>query len=231
MYRKQRGAIMEVNKNLNETFSVIKVEHASKSFGKQQVLQDVSVSFMQGEISGIVGHNGSGKTVLFKAICGLLYLDEGSIYIRDKQMHKDINLITDAGVIIEEPAILGNASGYRNLDYLYRIRNKRNTEHLYQVMQKVGLEPKSKKKVKNYSMGMRQRLAIAQAIMEDQKILILDEPMNGLDKSGVGDMRKLFLDLKQQGKTIVLASHNKEDIDVLCDHVYEMEMGVLTPVR
>lgn len=231
MYRKQRGAIMEVNKNLNETFSVIKVEHASKSFGKQQVLQDVSVSFMQGEISGIVGHNGSGKTVLFKAICGLLYLDEGSIYIRDKQMHKDINMITDAGVIIEEPAILGNASGYRNLDYLYRIRNKRNKEHLYQVMQKVGLEPKSKKKVKNYSMGMRQRLAIAQAIMEDQKILILDEPMNGLDKRGVGDMRKLFLDLKQQGKTIVLASHNKEDIDVLCDHVYEMEMGVLTPVR
>lgn len=222
---------MENTMNVEEPVSVIKVEHASKFFGKQQALKDVSVSFMQGEITGIIGHNGSGKTVLFKSICGLLYLDEGSIYIYDKQMHKDMNIITDAGVIIEEPAFLGNASGYKNLDYLYRIHNKKNVEHLYQVIEKVGLDPKSKKKVKNYSMGMKQRLAIAQAIMENQKILILDEPMNGLDKNGVKDMRELFLELKEQGRTIILASHNKEDIDVLCDHVYEMEMGVLTPVR
>lgn len=210
---------------------VIKVEHASKSFRKQQVLKDVSLSCMEGKISGIVGHNGSGKTVLFKCICGLLYLDEGNIFICGKQMHLDMDMLNEAGVIIEEPAILGNVSGFRNLDYLYRIRNKKNREHLYAVLEKVGLEPKSKKKVRNYSMGMRQRLAIAQAIMEDQKILILDEPMNGLDKNGVADMRKLFLELKEQGKTILLASHNKEDIDVLCDHVYEMEMGKLEQIR
>lgn len=210
---------------------VIKVEAACKSFRKQQVLKEVSFSCMEGEISGIVGHNGSGKTVLFKCICGLLYLDQGNIFICGKQMHKDIDILNEAGVIIEEPAILGNVSGYKNLDYLYRIRNRKNKEHLYAVLEKVGLEPKSRKKVRNYSMGMRQRLAIAQAIMEDQNILILDEPMNGLDKNGVADMRKLFLELKSQGKTILLASHNKEDIEVLCDHVYEMEMGVLEKIR
>lgn len=222
---------MEEKMEKQEALPVIEVKHASKSFRKQQVLKDVSLSCMQGEICGIVGHNGSGKTVLFKCICGLLYLDEGHIFIRGKQMHKDMDMLNEAGVIIEEPAILGNVSGYKNLDYLYRIRNARNREHLYDVLEKVGLEPKSKKKVRNYSMGMRQRLAIAQAIMEDQNILILDEPMNGLDKNGVADMRKLFLELKEQGKTIVLASHNKEDIDVLCDHVHEMEMGVLEQIR
>ena len=219
------------NVEMDKGQAVIRVEHACKSFKKQQVLKDVSLTCNQGEICGIVGHNGSGKTVLFKCICGLLYLDSGSIFIRDKKMHKDIDMLNEAGVIIEEPAFLGNSSGYKNLDYLYQLRHKKNKEHLYHILEKVGLEPKSKKKVKNYSMGMRQRLAIAQAIMEDQNILILDEPMNGLDKNGVADMRKLFLELKEMGKTIVLASHNKEDIDVLCDNVYEMEMGVLNRIR
>lgn len=126
---------------------------------------------------------------------------------------------------------MGNSSGMRNLEGLYCIRHAYDRTHLEAVMMKVGLDPKSKKRVKNYSMGMRQRLAIAQAIMEDQEILILDEPMNGLDKNGVAEMREVFQELKQRGKTILLASHNKEDIDVLCDHVYEMEMGVLRPVR
>lgn len=220
---------MEIGKQ--NTSAVIQINHAYKNFKNQRVLDDVSVSCRRGEICGIIGHNGSGKTVLFKCICGLLYLDSGSIFIRNKEMHKDIDMLTEAGVIIEEPAVLGNASGYKNLDYLYRIRNTKNKEHLYEVMEKVGLDPKSRKKVKNYSMGMRQRLAIAQAIMENQDILILDEPMNGLDKNGVADMRKLFLELKEKGKTILLASHNKEDIDILCDHVYEMEMGVLHQLR
>ena len=195
---------------------VISVQHACKSFGKQQVLKDVSVDCMEGSITGIVGHNGSGKTVLFKSICGLLYLDSGHIYIRGREMHKDLDMLNEAGVIIEEPAFLGNYSGYKNLDYLYRLRNPKNPEHIEAVLEKVGLDPKSRKHVKNYSMGMRQRLAIAQAIMEDQKILILDEPMNGLDKHGVADMRKLFMELKEQGRTAVMASHNKEDIDILC---------------
>lgn len=210
---------------------VIKVENVSKKFGEQHVLSEVSVSCFSGEICGIVGHNGSGKTVLFKCICGLVYPNKGEIWIRDKKMHKDLDMLNEAGIIIEEPAILSNETGYKNLEYLYCIRNKRDKKHIFSIMEKVGLDPTSKKKAKNYSMGMRQRLAIAQAIMENQNILILDEPMNGLDKNGVEDMRKLFLELKIQGKTILLASHNKDDIDILCDHVYEMEMGVLNKIR
>ena len=210
---------------------IIRVENASKSFRGHTVLKKVSLTCEVGNIYGIIGYNGSGKTVLFKSICGLYRLDEGEIWIGDKKMKRDIDMLTEAGIIIEEPSFLRNYSGYKNLDSLYRIRNKKNRQHLYEVMRKVGLDPLSKKRVCNYSLGMRQRLAIAQAIMEEQPILILDEPMNGLDKRGVSEMRDFFKELKNQGKTILMASHNKEDIDVLCDRVYEMDAGVLTMVR
>ena len=210
---------------------IIRVENASKSFRGHTVLKKVSLTCEVGNIYGIIGYNGSGKTVLFKSICGLYRLDEGEIWIGDKKMKRDIDMLTEAGIIIEEPSFLRNYSGYKNLDFLYRIRNKKNRQHLYEVMRKVGLDPLSKKRVCNYSLGMRQTLAIAQAIMEEQPILILDEPMNGLDKRGVSEMRDFFKELKNQGKTILMASHNKEDIDVLCDRVYEMDAGVLTMVR
>lgn len=210
---------------------IIRVENASKSFRGHTVLKKISLTCEVGNIYGIIGYNGSGKTVLFKSICGLYRLDEGEIWIGDKKMKRDIDMLTEAGIIIEEPSFLRNYSGYKNLDFLYRIRNKKNRQHLYEVMRKVGLDPLSKKRVCNYSLGMRQRLAIAQAIMEVQPILILDEPMNGLDKRGVSEMRDFFKELKNQGKTILMASHNKEDIDVLCDRVYEMDAGVLTIVR
>ena len=210
---------------------IIKVENASKSFNNYKVLDNVSLSCEAGKIYGIVGYNGSGKTVLFKCICGFYHLDEGEIWIRGNKMKKDMDMLTEAGIIIEEPAFLRNHSGYRNLDFLYRLRNHKNKKHIYEIMNKVGLDPSSRKKVCNYSLGMRQRLAIAQAIMEDQPILILDEPMNGLDKRGVIDMRNFFEGLKKEGKTILMASHSKEDIDVLCDEVYEMDMGKLSKVR
>lgn len=210
---------------------IIRVENASKSFRGHTVLKKVSLTCEVGNIYGIIGYNGSGKTVLFKSICGFYRLDEGEIWIGDKKMKRDLDMLTEAGIIIEEPSFLRNYSGYKNLDFLYRIRNKKNRQHLYEVMRKVGLDPLSKKRVCNYSLGMRQRLAIAQAIMEEQPILILDEPMNGLDKRGVSEMRGFFKELKNQGKTILMASHNKEDIDVLCDRVYEMDAGVLTAVR
>ena len=210
---------------------IIKVENASKSFNNYKVLDNVSLSCEAGKIYGIVGYNGSGKTVLFKCICGFYHLDEGEIWIRGKKMKEDMDMLTEAGIIIEEPAFLRNHSGYRNLDFLYRLRNHKNKKHIYEIMNKVGLDPSSRKKVCNYSLGMRQRLAIAQAIMEDQPILILDEPMNGLDKRGVIDMRNFFEGLKKEGKTILMASHSKEDIDVLCDEVYEMDMGKLSKVR
>ena len=140
---------------------IIKVENASKSFNNYKVLDNVSLSCEAGKIYGIVGYNGSGKTVLFKCICGFYHLDEGEIWIRGKKMKKDMDMLTEAGIIIEEPAFLRNHSGYRNLDFLYRLRNHKNKKHIYEIMNKVGLDPSSRKKVCNYSLGMRQRLAIA----------------------------------------------------------------------
>lgn len=209
----------------------IEVKNGVKCFGEQQVLKGVSIQCESGHIYGIVGHNGSGKTVLFKCICGFMNLDEGEIIVDGTKRSKKGAILTGAGIIIEEPSFLKNVSGLRNLDILYRIKHGKDTAHLKNVMEKVGLNPDSKKKVGNYSMGMKQRLAIAQAIMENQEILILDEPMNGLDHKGVEEMRELFLNLKKEGKLILLASHNREDIDILCDEVYEMEMGELKRIK
>ena len=136
-------------------------------------------------------------------------------------------MLEHTGIIIEEPGYIRNLSGYRNLEYLYRITHKKDPAVIHSIMLKVRLDPQSRKKVCHYSLGMRQRLAIAQATMEDQAILILDEPMNGLDREGVAEMRKFFLEQKERGKLILLASHNKDDIELLCDEVYEMNHGIL----
>lgn len=206
---------------------MICVNNGTKSFKNQEVLSNINIVFESGKIYGIVGYNGSGKSVLLKCICGFFTLDSGEIEINGKKLKKDIDMIQDAGVIIEEPAFLKEYSGKRNLEFLYSIRNKLNPKVISKAMRLVGLDENSKKKVKNYSLGMKQRLAIAQAIMENPKILLLDEPMNGLDKNGVQEIRELLLDLKKQDKTIVLVSHNQEDIRVLCDELYEIENGML----
>lgn len=203
----------------------IKVDNAVKKFDKYTILDHVNITCNKGEICGIVGRNGSGKTVLFKSICGFVKLNEGTITVNGKVMGKDLRVLKKAGIIIEEPGFLRNKSGMKNLEYLYMINNKRNKKYLRSVMENVGLDPYSRKKVGKYSLGMRQRLAIAQATMEDQDIIILDEPMNGLDNHGVQEVREYLLQLKKQGKTILIASHNREDIDVLCDKVYEMDNG------
>lgn len=209
----------------------IEVCNVSKKFGDSVVLDKVSLELNGGKIYGIVGYNGSGKTVLFKCICGFYRTDKGVIKINDQVMHKDIDILKGAGIIIEEPGYIRNFSGIKNLECLYRICNKPNRKYLKTVMAKVGLNPNSRKPVCHYSLGMRQRLAIAQATMENQEILILDEPMNGLDKRSVSDMRNFFEELKEQGKLILLASHNKDDIELLCDEVYEMDMGRLSRLR
>lgn len=207
----------------------ISIKNVTKTFKTQTVLKNVSLECNSGEIRGIVGYNGSGKTVLFKTICGFFSPDTGDIWVNTKR--RNGRILTEAGIVIDGPAFLDSFSGIDNLEFLWLLKHKRNRKHLEDTMAKVGLNPFEKKKVGKYSMGMKQRLAIAQAIMENQSILLLDEPMNGLDKEGVGDMRELFLSMKEEGKTILLASHNKEDIDLLCDHVYEMDAGVLTLVK
>lgn len=182
--------------------NIIKVMHATKSFGEETVLQDVTVEFEKGKIHGIIGRNGSGKTMLFKCICGLMSLSYGEIMVDGKKIGKDTDVPEQVGMIIEFPGFLPNYSGYGNLRLLASINNKIKKEDIFAAMEKVGLESGSKKHVKKYSLGMKQRLGIAQAIMENPRILIFDEPFNGLDNQGVEDMRKLFLKLKEEGKTI-----------------------------
>ena len=208
--------------------SIIKVDKVIKKFGSDIALSNVSIEFERGNIYGIVGRNGSGKTVLFKTMIGFLKPTSGRVIVDGKEIGKDTDFAHNIGIIIETPGFLSSYSGYKNLEYLASIKNIIGKKEIKESMERVGLDPNSKKKVGKYSLGMRQRLGIAQAIMENPDILILDEPMNGLDNQGVEDVRKILLNLKEEGKSIILASHNKEDIKVLCDEVYEMDHGKLT---
>lgn len=207
---------------------MVKLEGVTKTFKKAVVVQEVTAEFRQGEITGIVGRNGSGKTVLFKMICGLLQPTAGKITVNGKQIGKDVDFPESIGVIIETPGFLPFQSGYRNLMEIAGINRKISKEEVREAMRQVELNPDSRKPVGKYSLGMRQRLGIAQAIMENPDVLVLDEPMNGLDETGVEEIRKLFLGLKESGRTLLIASHNKEDIEVLCDKVYRMDGGVLS---
>lgn len=203
----------------------IEIEHVMKKFKEDTVLYDIDVSMEQGKVYGFAGNNGSGKTVLMKCICGFLPVTEGSIRVNGKVIGKEVDFPESLGVIIETPGFLTNLTGLRNLEILAGLRGKIARKDIENAIRKSGLDPALKKAVSKYSLGMRQRLGIAQAIMEDPEFLILDEPFNGLDKHGVADIRSLLLDLKKQGKTIILASHNSEDIRILCDKVYEMDGG------
>ena len=205
----------------------IELIHVTKKFGQELVLKEVNLTLEQGRVYGIVGNNGSGKTVLMKCICGFLIPTTGLIQVFGSSIGQDVDFPESLGVIIETPGFLTNLTGRKNLEILAGMRRKIGPAEIQQVLEKVGLDPALKKPVANYSLGMRQRLGIAQAIMEDPKLLILDEPFNGLDKHGVGEIRKLLLELKEEGKTILLASHNEEDIRILCDEVYEMDGGGL----
>lgn len=210
---------------------VIRIEHVYKSFGEEEVLHDICHEFEAKQIHGIVGNNGSGKTVLMKCICGFMHPNSGTIYVDYEQVGKDVDFPKDMGIIIETPGFLPNLTGVKNLQMLASLNKKISVKEIREVIRRVGLDPDIKKPVAKYSLGMRQRLGIAQAIMEDPTLLILDEPFNGLDKHGVREMRELLKSLRAQGKSILLASHNANDIDELCDTVCEMDAGVLTKER
>lgn len=206
---------------------IAEIKNVSKKFGDETAVREVSLSLEPGKIYGIAGRNGSGKTVLFKMIIGFLRPTTGKIIVNGKEVGKDTDFAEDIGIIIETPGFLGGFCGYKNLEYLAAIRKRIGKDEIRKSMESVGLDPDSRKKVKKYSLGMRQRLGIAQAIMEHPKFLILDEPMNGLDREGAAEIRKLFLRLKEEGATILLSSHHREDMDELCDEAYEMEDGCL----
>ena len=204
------------------------VDHVSLQIKNAKLLSDVSLSLHSGRVYGLRGRNGSGKTVLMKTICGFMRPTEGQVLINGKVLHKDMDFLPSAGIIIEEPGFFPNYSGFKNLKILAGIQNRISDDKIRQMMEMVGLDSAMKKPVGKYSLGMRQRLGIAQAMMEEPEILILDEPTNGLDEDGVEWFRQFILEQKEKGKLILLASHSKEDIEMLSDEVYYMEKGVLT---
>jgi ABC-2 type transport system ATP-binding protein len=206
---------------------IIEINDVSKKFKNVIVLDHVNLKIEKGTICGLIGMNGSGKTLLMKAICGFLIPDEGEVLVRNMKIGKECDFPSNIGVIIENPGFSQYLSGFKNLKNLASIQKKISDKKIRDTMEAVGLDPFDKKWVSKYSLGMRQRLGIAQAFMEDQDILILDEPMNGLDKKGVEEVRAILQQLKNQGKTILIASHNPLDIQILCDSVYEMESGRL----
>lgn len=211
--------------------TAICVDHLHKSFGKEEILHGIDRTFEAGKIHGIVGNNGSGKTVLMKCICGFLIPDKGHVRVNGKEVGKDIDFPENMGIIIETPGFLPGVTGLKNLKLLASLRGLADEKKVRQTIERVGLDPDLKKPVSKYSLGMRQRLGIAQAIMEDPSLLILDEPFNGLDKHGVAEIRQLIRELRTEGKTILLASHNQTDIDELCDTVCEMDAGNMTMWR
>lgn len=210
---------------------IIEVKNLSLTLGKTEILKNINVAFEEQKIHGLIGRNGSGKTMLMKCICGFVKPTSGEIIVSEKVVGKDVDFPKGTGIIIETPGFIPYYSGYKNLMLLAGLNNKIGKEEICKTMKQVGLDPELKRHVKKYSLGMRQRLGLAQAIMENPDLLVLDEPMNGLDKDGVEDMRSYLLELKKQGKTILIASHNSEDIQLLCDTVCEMDKGVLSKIK
>lgn len=202
--------------------TLIEMKDVSKSYKGLVLFENTDLSIEKGKIYGLVGPNGSGKSVLFKMMCGFVFPDQGTVTVRGIQLGKQNRFPDKFGVIIDRPGYLGNKTGFENLKYLAMIQNRITDKQIKEAMIAVGLQPAARQKVKNYSLGMKQKLALAQAIMEDQEVLLLDEPFNALDIDSVEKIRDLLFLLKEQGKTIVLTSHNQEDIDILSDHVFRV---------
>lgn len=204
---------------------IIKLDNIEKSIKGNQVLNQVSFEFESGKIYGIYGRNGSGKTMLMRMILGLIHSDHGSVTIDGKIIGKDIDFPESVGAMIENPGFFPYATGYENLKMLADIKGKIDENDIREAIQKVGLDDQEKRVVAKYSMGMKQRLAIAQAIMEKPDLLVLDEPTNALDQEGVDVFRKIIQSEAKRGTLIIISSHNKEDIDILSDIKIRMELG------
>lgn len=201
---------------------MISLVNLTKRFGDNVVLENINLRFEKGKTYGIVGKNGVGKTVLFKLLCGFMPPTSGEILVNGQRIGKNIDFPVNCGIIIEAPGFINKLSGFKNLKLLSRINGIISDDKIREYMFHFGLDPKDKRSVKKYSLGMKQKLGIVQAVMEEQEILILDEPMNSLDEESVTRVRN-FLQMVKRSKLIILASHNKEDIEVLCDEIYLIE--------
>lgn len=207
---------------------IIELKNVTMEFKEEEVLKNVNLELYDNKIYGFIGRNGSGKSILFKLISGYMRPSEGEIIVNGKVLGKECDFPRELGALIETPGFLNYESGFDNLYYLAKIQNIIDKTEVEHAMEMVGLDPKSKKHVGKYSLGMKQRLGIAQALMEHPQILIMDEPMNALDDVGVELIRRRILDYKGEGRVILLASHNKEDISLMCDEVFLLQNGIIS---
>ncbi|EQB86313.1 ABC-2 type transport system ATP-binding protein [Clostridium punense] len=209
---------------MNENY-YLKVENLSKEIKNTKVLNNIDLKLSKGKIYGFRGKNGSGKTMLFRALCGLIKPTEGKVEIDGKVLGSDISFPESVGVIIEYPGFLPNLSGYENLKLIAEINNKIGEKEIKEIISAVGLNPEDKKKFKKYSLGMKQRLGIAQALMENPELIILDEPTNALDSEAIVSIKELLMKMKNNNKLILIASHDKEELEVLSDEIFYIENG------
>ena len=208
------------------------VKNISKHIGKKEILKDISIELESGKVYGFVGKNGSGKkigrkTMLFRALSGLMDISSGKIFLDNKELHKDMRVLENVGIVIENAGLYPELTGFNNLKMLSKLNKKIDDEQIRKTIVRVGLNPNDKRSFKKYSLGMKQRIVIAQAIMEKPDILMLDEPTNALDEEGIEQIRKIIKEERERGAIVLIASHNKEDIEVLADKVFSISNGML----
>lgn len=202
--------------------------HLAKTIKEKTILSDINLTLESGVVYGFVGRNGSGKTMLFRALSGLMKPDAGEVRYGEQVLHRDFSVLPGLGMVLENVGLYPELTGYKNLELLSRINKKIGEEEIRDAIRRVGLDPADKRPYRKYSLGMKQRIVIAQAIMEKPDVLMLDEPTNSLDEGGVEEIRKIVKQEKERGAIVLLSSHNREDISLLADEVYQMEGGRLT---
>lgn len=208
--------------------TVVRLEDYCKSFKSAEVLKNINLTLESGKVIGLKGKNGSGKTMLMRAISGLILPTSGKVYINDKELGRHISFPPSIGILIENPSFISNYTGFKNLKILASIQNRISDDEIRDAIRKVGLDPDDKRTFKKYSLGMKQRLGIAAAIMERPDIVILDEPINALDEAGAGLIKGLLDELKANGSLIIIACHDTEELNYLSDEVYEIYDGEIT---
>lgn len=208
--------------------TVVRLEDYCKSFKSAEVLKNINLTLESGKVIGLKGKNGSGKTMLMRAISGLILPTSGKVYINDKELGRQISFPPSIGILIENPSFISNYTGFKNLKILASIQNRISDDEIRDAIRKVGLDPDDKRTFKKYSLGMKQRLGIAAAIMERPDIVILDEPINALDEAGAGLIKGLLEELKANGSLIIIACHDTEELNYLSDEIYEIYDGEIT---
>ena len=204
--------------------SYIEIKNVTKTINGNLILDNITLNLDRGKVYGIKGKNGSGKTMLFRAICGFIKT-EGSITVNGRSIGKDGSYPDSVGVLLENPGFLPNYSGFKNLKYLAEINKKINDEDIINILKEVGLDPHEKKSFRKYSLGMKQKLGIAQAVMENPDVVILDEPTNALDEESVKKINSMIRKLKNDNKLVFISNHNRDELEMICDEIYSIENG------